>query len=164
MQHSAGNYYQNGGMKLLYELSDSQFAGVLSRVPEEKMGHHGLKRYVGAVLAGSLLLSSTAAVAAAPAPVQQADPWAVLTAMSDGAPAAAMCGSSAAAANAQATGGCVLPVTDAPPPVPVAETVPPPVVGGGAGINPLFIALIAIAAGIGIFLAVNNSGNANSPA
>ena len=129
------------------------------------MGNHGLKRYFGAVLAGSLLLSSTAAVAAAPAPVQQADPWAVLTAMSDGAPAAAMCGAAAAAANAQAPGGCVLPVTDATPPVPVAETVPPPVVGGGgAGISPLFIALIAIAAGIGIFLAVNNSGNANSPA
>lgn len=116
----------------------------------------------GAVVAGSLLLSSTAAVAAAPAPVQQPDPWAVLTAMSQGAPAAAMCGS-AAAAGAQGNAGCVLPVTDAPPPPPPAE-VPPPVVGGGGGISPLFIALIAIAAGIGIFLAVNNSGNANSPA
>lgn len=129
------------------------------------MGNHGLKRYFGAVLAGSLLLSSTAAVAAAPAPVQQADPWAVLTAMSDGAPAAAMCGAAAAAANAQAPGGCVLPIVDAPPPVPVAEAVPPPMVaGGGMGFNPLFLGLIAIAAGIGIFLAVNNSGNANSPA
>ena len=117
---------------------------------------------LGAVVAGSMLLSSTAAVAAAPAPVQQPDPWAVLTAMSQGAPAAAMCGS-AAAAGAQGNAGCVLPVTDAPPPPPPAE-VPPPVVGGGGGISPLFIALIAIAAGIGIFLAVNNSGNANSPA
>ena len=117
---------------------------------------------LGAVVAGSMLLSSTAAVAAAPAPVQQPDPWAVLTAMSQGAPAAAMCGS-AAAACAQGNAGCVLPVTDAPPPPPPAE-VPPPVVGGGGGISPLFIALIAIAAGIGIFLAVNNSGNANSPA
>jgi hypothetical protein len=58
----------------------------------------------------------------------------------------------------------VLPVSDAPPPPPPPAEVPPPVVGGGASINPLFIALIAIAAGIGIFLAVNNSGNANSPA
>jgi len=115
----------------------------------------------GAVVASSLMLSSTVAVAAAPAPVQQPDPWAVLTAMSQGAPAAAMCGS-AAAAGAQGNAGCVLPVTDAPPPPPPAE-VPPPVVGGG-GISPLFIALIAIAAGIGIFLAVNDSGNANSPA
>lgn len=109
------------------------------------------------------MLGSTAAVAAAPTPVQQADPWAVLTAMSGGAPAAAMCGAAAGTASAQAPGGCVLPVTDAPPPPPVAEAVPPPMVGGG-GISPLFIALLAIAAGVGIFLAVNNSGNSNSPA
>ena len=126
------------------------------------MGRHGLKGIFGAVVAGSLMLSSTAAAAAASAPVQQADPWAVLTAMSQGAPAAAMCGS-AAAAGAQGSTGCVLPVADAPPPPPVAEAVPPPMVEGG-GISPLFIALIAIAAGIGIFLAVNDSGNANSPA
>jgi len=123
-----------------------------------------LKGVVGAVIAGSLMLSSTAAIAAAPAPVQQADPWAVLTAMSGGAPAAAMCGSAAATAAAQGPAGCVLPVTDVPPPPPVAEAVPPPVATGGAGISPLFIALLAIAAGVGIFLAVNNSGNANSPA
>jgi len=115
----------------------------------------------GAVVAGSLMLSSTAAVAAAAAPVQQADPWAVLTAMSGGAPAAAMCGS-AAAAGAQAPAGCVLPVSDVPPPPP---PVPAPVpVTGGASINPLFIALLAIAAGVGLFLAANESGNANSPA
>ena len=129
------------------------------------MVSQGLKGVFGVIAAGSFMLSSTAAVASAPAPAQQADPWAVLTAMSQGAPAAAMCGSSAAAANAQASGGCVLPVTDAPPPPPqTVEAVPPPPVEGGGGINPLFIALIAIAAGIGIFLAVNDSGNANSPA
>ena len=128
------------------------------------MASRQLKGVCGAIVAGSLLLSSTAAVASAPAPVQQADPWAVLTAMSAGAPAAAMCGSAATAATTQAPGGCVLPVTDAPPPPPT-ETVPPPVVTeGGASINPLFIALLAIAAGVAIFLAVNNSGNANSPA
>ena len=128
------------------------------------MGSYGVKGVLGAFVAGSLMLSSTAAVAAAPAAVQQVDPWAVLTAMSDGAPAAAMCGAAATAAASQAPGGCVLPVSDVPPPPPVAEAVPPPVVGGGGGISPLFIALIAIAAGIGIFLAVNESGNANSPA
>jgi len=127
------------------------------------MASRRLSGFLGAVVASSLMLSSTAAVAAAQAPVQQADPWAVLTAMSQGAPAAAMCGS-AAAAGAQGSAGCVLPVSDAPPPPPPPAEVPPPVVGGGASINPLFIALIAIAAGIGIFLAVNNSGNANSPA
>ena len=115
---------------------------------------------LGAEVAGSLMLSSTAAVAAAAAPVQQADPWAVLTAMSGGAPAAAMCGS-AAAAGAQAPAGCVLPVSDVPPtPVPPPAVVP----AGGASINPLFIALLAIAAGVGLFLAANESGNANSPA
>jgi hypothetical protein len=123
------------------------------------------KGVFGAVVAGSLILSSTAAVASAPAPVQKVDPWAVLTAMSGGAPAAAMCGSAAAAASSQAPGGCVLPVTDAPPPPPVAEAVPPPLPpAAGMGINPLFLALLAIAAGVGIFLAVNNSGSANSPA
>jgi len=128
------------------------------------MASRRLSGFLGAVVASSLMLSSTAAVAAAQAPVQQADPWAVLTAMSQGAPAAAMCGS-AAAAGAQGSAGCVLPVSDAPPPPPPGE-VPPPVVaeGGGASINPLFIALIAIAAGVGIFLAVNDNGNANSPA
>jgi hypothetical protein len=111
------------------------------------------------------MLGSTAAVASAPAPVQQVDPWAVLTAMSGGAPAAVMCGAAAAAASAQTPGGCVLPVVDAPPPpVQTVEAVPPPPVEGGGGISPLFIALLAIAAGIGIFLAVNDSGNANSPA
>ncbi|MEA3081347.1 MAG: hypothetical protein QOD54_1015 [Sphingomonadales bacterium] len=126
---------------------------------------HRLKGILGVVAAGSFLLSSTAAVASTPAPVQQVDPWAVLTAMSNGAPAAAMCGAAAAAATAQAPGGCVLPVVDAPPPVQTVEAVPPPpepVAGGG--INPLFLALIAIAVGVGIFLAVNNNGGTNSPA
>jgi hypothetical protein len=130
------------------------------------MGSHRLKGLLGAVAAGSLMLSSTAAMASTPAPVQQVDPWAVLTAMSGGAPAAAMCGAAAAAAAAaQAPTGCVLPVLDvAPPPPPqTVEVVPPPPVGGG-GISPLFIALLAIAAGVGIFLAVNGNGHANSPA
>jgi hypothetical protein len=128
---------------------------------------HRLKGILGVVAAGSFLLSSTAAVASTPAPVQQVDPWAVLSAMSNGAPAAAMCGAAAAAATAQAPGGCVLPVVDAPPPpVQTVEAVPPPPepVAAGGGFNPLFLALLAIAAGIGIFLAVNNNGGTNSPA
>ena len=129
------------------------------------MGSHRLKGVLGVVTACSLMLSSTAALASTPAPVQQVDPWAVLTAMSGGAPAAAMCGAAAAAA-AQAPTGCVLPVVDAvpPPPPPTVEAVPLPPPPPGAGINPLFLALLAIAAGVGIFLAVHNAGNANSPA
>src|SRR3954447_3155251 len=104
-----------------------------------------MKGVLGAVVAGSMMLSSTAAFASAPAPAQ-VDPWAVLTAMSGGAPAAAICGASAAAAaSAQAPGGCVLPVVDVVPPVPVAEAVPPPPMVGGGGISPLFFALAALA-------------------
>lgn len=127
-----------------------------------------VKGILGVVAAGSFLLNSTAAVASAPAPVQQVDPWAVLTAMSSGAPAAAICGAAAAAATAQTPGGCVLPVVDAPPPpVQTVEAVPPPLpVAAGAGISPLLIGLLAIAAGIGIYLAVdhNNGNHGNSPA
>lgn len=122
-----------------------------------------MKGVFGAVVAGSVMLSSTAAFASAPAPAQ-VDPWAILTAMSGGAPAAAVCGSAAAAAaGAQAPNGCVLPVTDAPPPAPVAEAVPPPVVGGGE-ISPLFFALAALAVGAGAYFLVSGNGHSNSPA
>lgn len=130
-------------------------------------------RVMSVCVAGSLVFGSTAAAAATTVAVPQANPWAVLTAMSSGAPAAVMCGTAAAAASsAQApAGGCVLPALDpvaAPPPpaaapvVPVAAAVP---VGGGAGISPLLLGLLAIAAGVGIFAAVGGGGNkANSPA
>ena len=121
-----------------------------------------MKGVLGAIVAGSMMLSSTAAFASAPARAQ-VDPWAILTAMSGGAPAAAICGSSAAAAaSAQAPGGCVLPVVDAAP-VPVVEAVPPPPVGGGE-ISPLFFALAALAVGAGIYLLVSGNGHSNSPA
>jgi len=88
--------------------------------------------------------------------------------MSNGAPAAAMCGAATAAGTAQAPGGCVLPVVDAPPPpVQTTEAVPPPPppVEAAGGFNPLWLALLAIAVGVGIFLAVNNNDNTgNSPA
>lgn len=127
------------------------------------------KLVFGAFVAGSLVFSSTAAGASAPQ-VQQADPWAVLAAMSGGAPAAAMCGAAAAAAAAQTPGGCVLPVLDAPPPppVPAAGPPPPPLVpaasAAGIGISPLLISLVAIAAVVGVYLAVHNHGHGNSPA
>jgi hypothetical protein len=127
----------------------------------------GLKGVFGACIAGSLMFSSTAALASAP--VQQIDPWAVLTAMSGGAPAAAMCGSAAAAAAAatQAPVGCVLPVVDVPPP-PVASAAPPapPLLAesAGAGISPLLLGLLAVAAGVGLYFAVHSGSHANSPA
>lgn len=122
---------------------------------------------VGVLLAGSLLFSSTGAIAAAsPAPTYQADPWAVLSVMSGGASAVAVCGAAAAAATAQMPGnGCVLPQVDAAPvaagppqPIPV-----PPVeaAGGGLGISPLLLALAAIAAGVGLYLVLHHHGNGN---
>lgn len=129
-------------------------------------------RLLNMCVASSLLIGSTAVSAATTVAVPQANPWAVLTAMSSGAPAAAICGAAAAAASAQASpGGCVLPALDAVPPPP-AVAAPPVVpvavgapVGAGVGISPLLLGLLAIAAGVGIFAAASGGGNkANSPA
>lgn len=132
------------------------------------MAIHRVKGVTGALVAGSLLLSSSAALAT-PAPTAQVDPWAVLTAMSAGAPAAAMCGSAAAATAATAAqpgGGCVLPVVDLPaPPVQAAPPIVPLVAeGGGFGTAPLLLGLLAVVGGIGLYLAVRNNGHPNSPA
>lgn len=131
------------------------------------MASLGVKSAIGACIAGSLMFSSTAA-AAAPVAAGQVNPWGVLTAMSGGAPAAALCGTAVAAAAAQAPGGCVLPVMDAPPPpAPVTPAaIPPaePVVPGGTGISPLVFGLLALAAAVGVYLAVHHKDRANSPA
>lgn len=116
--------------------------------------------FVGVVIAGSMFISSTGAVAAtSAAPIApQINPWAALTAMSGGAPAAALCGAAAAAAVAQAPAtNCVLPAVDA---VPVATAPPQPIPvppvepAGGFGFNPLLLALGALAAGALIYFLV----------
>ena len=125
---------------------------------------------VGMLVAGSLMVSSTAAVAATTAStVPQVSPWATLTALSGGAPAAALCGAAAVAAAAQTAPGCVLPVQDvaAPAAVPPPAPVPvPPVepVGGGLGVNPLLLGLGALALGALIYFLVRNHHNEASPA
>jgi hypothetical protein len=110
----------------------------------------GLNRSVAVLVASSLVFSSTAAVAQTAAPTPQVNPWAALTAMSGGAPAAALCGAAAAAAAAQAASGCVLPVTDVVAPVaegpPTPVPVPPVEAPSGLGLNPLYLALGALAA------------------
>lgn len=117
-----------------------------------------MKKALGALFAGSLMFSSTAAVAARPAP-QQVNPWAALAALSAGAPAATICGSAAAAA--QTGAGCVLPVMDAaPPPAPVPVAAVPV---ASPGLNPLALGLLALVAGIGIFLAVRGGDKSNTP-
>jgi len=126
-------------------------------------------KFVGVLVAGSLMVSSTAAVAATTASaVPQVNPWATLTALSGGAPAAALCGAAAAAAAAQPAAGCVLPVVDqapvaaAPPaPVPVPPVEP---VGGGLGVSPLLLGLGALALGALIYFLVRNNNNDESPA
>ena len=81
-----------------------------------------LKGIVGVMVAGSMFASSTAAAAS-----QQISPWATLTVLTGGAPAAAVCGAAAGVAAAQPTSGCVLPVMDTPPPVANVPPPPPPV-------------------------------------
>lgn len=125
-----------------------------------------LQKALGALVAGSLMFSSTAVAAATPAPIatQQVNPWATLALLSAGAPATTICGGAAAAA-AQARGGCVLPVMDAarPPPSPALAPVPPvAAVSPGAALNPLALGLLALVAGFGLYFAVRGGGSSNS--
>lgn len=126
---------------------------------------------IALTVAGSMIVSSTAAIAAPAAPVGQINPWAALSVMSSGAPAAALCGSAAAvAAAAQPAPGCVLPAVDAapvaaagpPPPTPIPAVEP---VGGGLGISPLWLALGALAVGVAAYFLFfhHHHHNATSP-
>jgi hypothetical protein len=123
-----------------------------------------VKGMVGLFVAGSLMFSSTAAAASATGS-PQLNPWGVLSAMSGGAPAAAMCGAAVAAAAAQNPTGCVLPAIDSPPPVAQAAPAPPAPVppiaapSGAFAINPILLGLLALAAGVGIYFAVRHHGN-----
>jgi hypothetical protein len=136
------------------------------------MAGFGYRHFVGVVIAGSMLVSSTGAVAATTTlPATEINPWAALSAMSGGASAAVLCGTaaaataSAAAAAAQPATGCVLPVLDttaAPPPQPVPV---PPVepASTGFGVSPLLIALGVLAAGALLYFVLRHHHHANSP-
>ena len=135
----------------------------------------GFKALVGVFAAGSLMVSSSGALATtATASPQPINAWATLTYLSGGAPAAAVCGAAAVAAAAQApAANCVLPAMDAPPPVassapPPPTPVPPvspPSSGLGLGISPILLGLLAVAAGVGLyFLLKNDHHHSNSPA
>lgn len=123
-------------------------------------------RAIGALIAGSLLFSSTGAIAAAaPAPTQP-NPWAVLSVMSGGAAAASVCG----AAAGDSAGACALAQTvpaqttpsEPPPPIPVPPVEP---ASSGLGISPLLIGLVAVAVAVGLYLVIHKKHNsANSPA
>ena len=136
------------------------------------MAGSGYKRFIGVAVAGSMLFSSTAAMAATiPPSASQINPWAALTVMSGGAPAAAICGAAVVAATAQAPAGCVLPAVDTPPPVaqsaPPAPIPVPPVepAGAGLGIDPLLLALGVLAGGLALYFVLrHHHNNGNSPA
>ena len=139
------------------------------------MGRRGNRAMFGALIAGSMIFSSTGAIAAAAPPTAQPDPWAVLSVMSGGASAAALCGAAAVAAvaaAAQPAAGCVLPQVDVAPAAPVSGPPPtpeaiPPVgtEGAGLGVSPLLLVLAAIAAGVGLYLILHHHHHhANSPA
>lgn len=124
-----------------------------------------------AVISVSLIASSTAAVAQSTvAPAPQFDPWAVLSVMSGGAPAAAVCGAAAAAATAaQPAGGCVLPQTGVvAPPVETPQYVPPPPPpAGGLGIPiPVLLIWAGVLAALIYIATLNNHTHVvpNSPA
>jgi hypothetical protein len=134
-------------------------------------------RYRGAIglaIAGSMIFSSTAAVASAALPATQPDPWAVLSVMNGGASAAAVCGLSAAAATtaAQPTAGCVLPQIDVTPTPPVAQEAPPQPIptppveaSAGVGISPMLLGLLALAGAVGLYFALrHHHHHPNSPA
>lgn len=136
------------------------------------MTGRGFKGLVGVCVAGSLMVSSTAASAvAANAPIPRYSPWTLLSVMSSGAPSATICGAAvaAAAAAAQPSAGCVLPQVDAAPPVsvnPPPQPIPVPPVepaGVGLGFSPLLLGLLALAAAVGIYFAVKKKSS-NSPA
>ena len=132
------------------------------------------KRLVGYAMAGALLFSSTASVAATSAPAPTNNPWASLSMLSGAAAAATYCGAAATlagAAQAVAPGGCVLPQTDAA--VPVAQSAPPrpipvPPVEAPASLyfDPLLIGLGALAIGaLAYFLLIKKGGDSpDSPA
>lgn len=124
-----------------------------------------LKVFTGISVAGSMLVSSTAAAATTSVPAAlQISPWATLTLLSGGAPAAAVCGAAATTAAAQAAPtGCVLPAVDTAPP-PVASAPPPPPLpppATGYGVTPLLLGLVAIAAAVGFWFAVKGNGHHN---
>ena len=113
-------------------------------------------------------LASASAVSSSPRTIS---PMVALSIFGSQASATALCGASAtnvavSAATAQAPGGgCVLPLVDAPPPVPVAETLPlaqPIAASPGFGITPILLGLAGIAI-LAAFVASSGNGNDNDP-
>lgn len=127
------------------------------------------KRMTALSVAIAMCASPTFASASSASAPAQISPMVALSIFGSQASAAALCGSAATTAAASSTaaaqapvGGCVLPVVDAPPPLPVAEAapiLPPP---GGIGILPILLGLAGIAALVAL-IASQKNGNDNNP-
>lgn len=128
-----------------------------------------MKPFAGAGAALALCMSPTMAAAATSAPVQSISPLIAVSVFGTQASAQEVCNpatataAAGAAAVAQGTTGCVLPATDAPPPVPENVPSPPPVAtGGGIGIAPVILGLLGIAALAALIASSNNDGDSPS--
>ena len=125
-------------------------------------------RFVAVLAAGSMLIGSSAAVASAPTPAPQANPWASLSMLSGSLSASALCGSAATIAASASTvgqGGCVLPQVDVGPP---AATNPPPkpipvppaeALGGSFYFDPLLLGLGVLAVGALVYFLLLKKSN-----
>jgi hypothetical protein len=137
-------------------------------------------KFAGGLVALALCTSSTGAFASTAHMASQSSisPLVALSALGSEASQTALCGAAAAAAAGAAavaqaaTPGCVLPVTDSvSAPLPVAEALPPPPVAPppvppvseGFGISPILLALVAVAAGVGLYFLLKKKHH-NSPA
>ena len=120
------------------------------------------RKFTGAFAALALCASSTGALAASTPHPAAISPLIALSVLGSGVSATALCGTSAAAAGAAAvTPGsptsCVLPAVDQAPPPATVETMPLPAAGepvGGAAVSPLLLALVGIAAAVGLYYLV----------
>ena len=142
------------------------------------MGFSRSRRALAAVVAGSLCVTATAAVASArPAkPAAQTNSWLSLGVLSAIGSADATCGAAAALAAGGAlatqagTGpGCVLPVADAAPVAAVGPTPPPPVVPGPVPVGHALAApaLLAAVVPLGVLalllMLAGDDGDSGSP-
>lgn len=122
-------------------------------------------------LAVALCAGPAFASASVAAPAQSINPMVALSIFGSQASAAALCAASgtttaasAAAATQAPAGGCVLPVVDAPPPVPaVAEPLPIAPAPTGFGISPILLGLAGIAILAALIYSQNNDNDNNPP-
>jgi len=128
------------------------------------------RQILGALLGCALCFSSTTAAAATAVSPPSISPWVALSALSTQSSASAVCVAGAAAVSAAQApaAGCVLPVVDQPPPVPVAPAVTPAVVpvvedGGGIGLLPILLGLAAVAGIAALILSNDDDDDEDVP-